>query len=94
MNVRVVRFTDVTPAQLTAMLARISRGEGPPEGMKLARLEVLHDPGARTAVVLQRFDSAEDMEEAAKVLAAMDPQETPGSRSSVDVCEQVLDLAP
>ena len=94
MNVRVVRFTDVTDAQLNTMLARIKRGEGPPDGMSFARIEVLYDAGDRTAVVVQRFDSAEELEAAAKTLAAMDPGETPGTRASVDVCEQVLDLTP
>jgi hypothetical protein len=94
MNVRVVRFTDVTDAQLNTMLARIKRGEGPPEGMRYARMEVLYDPDARTAVVVQRFDDAADLEAAASTFAAMDPGETPGTRASVDVCEQVLDLTP
>jgi uncharacterized protein (UPF0335 family) len=92
MNVRVVRFTDVTPEQLNAMVARVEREEGPREAMKFSRLEVFHDAGSGTAVVVQRYDSQADMEEAARVLQAMDPNETPGTRASVDTCEQVLDL--
>jgi len=94
MNVRVVRFTDVSPDQLNAMLDRVKREEGPREAMRFARLEVLHDADAATAVVVQRYDTESDLEEAARVLAAMDPLETPGRRASVDVCEQVLDLTP
>jgi hypothetical protein len=38
-------------------------------------------------VVLQHFESAEDMEAGAKVFSAMDSSETPGTRASVDMCE-------
>ena len=92
MNVRVVRFTDVTDAQMNTMLTRINAGEGPPDGTNFAGLEVLYDADAHTAVVVQRFDSADDLETAARVLAAMDPGETPGTRASVDVCAQMLEL--
>jgi hypothetical protein len=44
--------------------------------------------------VVQCFDTAEDMEASGKVLAAMDPSETPGTRSSVDTCEVKLDVTP
>jgi hypothetical protein len=49
-----------------------------------------HDQG--TAVVLQYFNTAEDMETGAKAFSAMDPAETPGTRASVDMCEIKLEL--
>jgi hypothetical protein len=42
-------------------------------------------------VVLQYFESAEDMEAGGQVFAAMDPSETPGTRASVDMCEVKLE---
>jgi hypothetical protein len=92
MYVRVVRFTDVTAEQIDALLARVKEAGGPPPGVQATGLEVLFDADQGTAVVLQRFANAADMQEAAKVFAAMDPSETPGSRASVDACELKLDL--
>ena len=56
------------------------------------RLQVLFDEAQGTAVVLQYFATAEDMQASAKVFAAMDPAETPGPRASVDACELKFDL--
>ncbi|HEX3433735.1 MAG TPA: hypothetical protein VHT25_06695 [Solirubrobacteraceae bacterium] len=74
------------------MQARINENDGPPEGVPSTRLQVLFDQAQGTAVVLQYFETAEDMEAGAKVLAAMDAADTPGNRASVDACTQTLDL--
>lgn len=87
MYVRVVRFSDVSAERMQELLARIEESDGPPPGVPSSGLEVLYDEAQRTAVVLQKFDSAEDMEVGAKVFGAMDPSETPGTRASVDMCE-------
>ncbi len=92
MNVRVVRFSDVSPERMQQLQARINEAGGPPPGVNASGLKVLFDEGQGTAVVLQEFATAEDMQAAAKVFEAMDPSETPGTRASVDACEQVLDL--
>jgi len=42
-------------------------------------------------VVLQYFESTEDMEAGARVFSAMDPSETPGTRASIDMCEVKLE---
>ena len=84
MHVRVVRFTDVNVDQLNATSTRIQEEGGPPPGVSTTRLIVLHDESQATAVVLQFYDSAEDMESSARVLSAMDASETPGRRASVD----------
>ena len=91
MHIRVVRFTDVNPAQANALLARIQEADGPPPGVPAHRFTILHDEQQGTAVVLQYFDSAEEMSEAARALDAMDASETPGRRASVDACEVKLD---
>ncbi|MEA2496594.1 MAG: hypothetical protein QOJ29_4505 [Thermoleophilaceae bacterium] len=93
MHVRVVRFTDVEPSKLESMLARVNESDGPPAGVKATGLQVLLDADQGTAVVLQMFESAEDMQAAEEVFDSMDASETPGTRASVDRCEQKLDLS-
>jgi hypothetical protein len=92
MYVRVVRFTDVDNERVDALLARIDEAGGPPPGVATTGLTMLYDEAQRTAVVLQHFSTAEDMEAGAKVFSEMDSAETPGTRASVDMCEQKLEL--
>jgi hypothetical protein len=94
MYVRVVRFTDVSAERIGRLLARVKEAGGPPPGVTSTGLQVLFDEGQGTAVVLQHFATAEDLQAGAKVFAAMDPEETPGSRASVDSCELKLELEP
>lgn len=93
MFVRVVRFTDVDPERIAALNARVE-DDGPPPGVELTRLVLLHDAAQGTAVVMQYFETAEKMEAAAKVFSDMDASETPGARSSVDMCEVKLERKP
>ena len=93
MYVRVVRFSDVTAERMQQLLARVNEAGGPPPGVNSSGLKVLFDEAQGTAVVLQHFPTAEDMDAGARVFAAMDPSETPGTRASVDACELKLDLA-
>jgi hypothetical protein len=90
-HVRVVRFTDVTPERVEQIVAAINEADGPPPGIPTTGLQLLFDAAQGTAVVLQMFDTAEDMSEAAKAFSAMDPSDTPGTRASVDMCELTLD---
>lgn len=92
--VRVVRFSGVDAERMETMLARIRESDGPPPGVTATGLQVLHDAQQGTAVVLQSFATAEDMNEAARVFDAMDASETPGTRASVDACELKLELEP
>lgn len=92
MYVRVVRFSDVSAERLERTLERIKESDGPPPEVPSTGLTVLFDEAQGTAVVLQYFATAEDMEAGAKVMAAMDASETPGIRISVDTCEQKLKL--
>jgi hypothetical protein len=92
MHIRVVRFTDVDPARVERLVSEINESEGPPDGVKTSGLQVVVDADQRTAVVLQLFDSAEDMRASEAVFDAMDPSETPGTRASIDRGEVKLDL--
>lgn len=91
MYVRAVRFTDVSAERMQELLARIEESDGPPPGVPATGLKVLADDAQGTALVLQYFKSAEDMEAGAKVFSAMDPSDTPGTRASVDMCEVKLE---
>ena len=94
MFVRVVRFTDVSPERLEHLLGRIDESEGPPPGVPATGLRILSDADQGTAVVLQTFDSAEDMAAAEAAFDSMDASETPGTRVSVDRCEVRRELSP
>jgi hypothetical protein len=92
MYARVVRFTDASAERVAQLQERINEAGGPPPGVRTTGVKVLFDEAQGTAIALQEFETAEDMEAAAKVFAAMDPSETPGTRVSVDACEVKLDL--
>ncbi len=92
MYVRVVRFTDVNAERLEELLARIKDSGGPPEGIPTTGLRILLDEDQETAVVEQYFETAEDMEVGGQAFSAMDSAETPGTRTSVDMCELKLEM--
>ena len=92
MHVRVVRFTDVDAGRLEALIAQIDESEGPPPGIPTTGMQILLDKDQGTAVVLQQFDSAEDMPTAEAAFDAMDASETPGTRVSVDRTELKKDM--
>jgi len=85
--VRVVRFTDVDTERLEQVVSEIDESQGPPEGIKATGLQILVDPEQRTSVVLQFFDSAQDMADSEQAFDSMDASETPGKRASVDRTE-------
>ena len=91
MYVRVVRFTDVSAERIQELLARIDESDGPPPGVPATGLKILFDEAQGTAMVLQHFESAEDMEAGGKVFSTMDASDTPGTRASVDMCEVKLE---
>jgi hypothetical protein len=90
--VRVVRFTDVSAERIEGLQARIDESDGPPPGVPSTGLKVLYDGQQGTAVVLQYFATAEDMDAGAKAFSAMDAADTPGTRASVDMCEIKLEV--
>jgi hypothetical protein len=91
MYARVVRFTDVDPDHLAGRIAEA--GEGPPVDIPTKGIQILHDADQRTAVVIQLFETADDMAAAEGPLEAMDPADTPGTRASVDRCEIKAELS-
>ena len=92
MHVRVVRFTDVDPERVEKLVAEISEAEGPPPGVKATGLQILLDRDQRTSVVIQTFDSEEDMRDSEAGFDSMDASETPGTRASVDRTELLREL--
>jgi len=89
---RVVRFTDVDQETIESRVADIDSSEGPPDGIKATGIQVIVDRDQGTAVVLQFFDSAEDMRDSEQALDSMDPSDTPGTRASVDRGEVMADM--
>ena len=61
MYARVVRFTDVDPDHMAGRLDEIEASEGPPVDIPANGIQILHDPDQRTAVVVQLFETADDM---------------------------------
>jgi hypothetical protein len=90
--VRVVRFTDVTAERVESLVARIDES-GPPPSVPIKKLELVFDEAQGTAVVLQYFDTEEDLRTGAEAFTAMDPSETPGTRVSVDTGELKVERA-
>jgi hypothetical protein len=83
----VVRFTDVDPEKVAGVQARVEESDGPPPGVNATGIQMLLDADQGTAVVLQFFDTADDMAAAEEAFDSMDPGETPGTRASVDRTE-------
>ena len=55
-------------------------------------IQILHDPDQRTAVVIQLFETGDDMAASEAALDGMDPGDTPGTRASIDRCEIKAEL--
>ena len=89
--VRVVRFTGVSAERIDGLVARVEEADAPPPGVATTGLKMLFDQTQGTAVVLQYFETTEDMEAGARAFSAMDASETPGTRASVDMCELKLE---
>jgi hypothetical protein len=89
---RVVRFTEVDPDHLAGRLADVESSDGPPVDIPAKGIQILHDPDQRTAVVIQLFETANDMAAAEGPLEDMDPADTPGTRASIDRCEIKAEL--
>jgi hypothetical protein len=90
MFVRVVRFTGVAAKGVDELVSRIKESDGPPPDVPISSLAMLFDEAQETAVVLQYFETAEDMRAGGEIFSAMDASETPGTRVSVDMCELKL----
>ena len=92
MYARVVRFTDVDADHLAERLSEAEGRDGPPVDIPAKGVQILHDADQRTAVVIQLFETADDMATAEGALEAMDPSDTPGTRASIYRCEIKAEL--
>ncbi len=92
MHARVVRFTVVDPDHLAGRLEEGEARQGPPVDIPAKSVQILHDPDQRTAIVIQLFETADDMAAAESALDAMDPADTPGTRATIDRCEIKAEL--
>ncbi len=92
MYARIVRFEDVDPDHLASRVAGAQERGGPPVDAPVQRVQILHDADQRTAVVIQHFETADDMAAAEAAFDAMDPSDTPGTRVSIDRCELKAEL--
>ena len=86
MHARVVRFTDVTPENINAVVSRVNE-DGPPPGVDSSGVKLFVDEAQGTALFVGFFETEEKMREASAVFDQMDASETPGTRASVDLCE-------
>jgi hypothetical protein len=93
MYARIVRFTDVDPDHIARRVAEAQKREAPPVDIPAKAVQILHDPDQRTAVVIQLFETADDMAAAEGPLDSMDSAETPGTRASIDRCEMKVELS-
>ena len=93
MVVRVVRFTDVDAQRMQELTARINESDGPPEGVTAKSVQVLVDSDQGTAVVIQTFETADDMRSSEAALEGMDSSATPGTRVSIDRCEVAVEMS-
>ena len=94
MYARVVRFTDVDSDHLSGRLEEAKDRGRPPVDIPAKSVQILHDDDQGTAVVIQLFETAEDMAAAEDALDSMDPGDTPGTRASIDRCEIKAELSP
>ena len=92
MHIRVVRFSDVSPDRVEGLQARIEERGGPPEGVTSSGVTFVHDADQQTMVVIQHFDTEDDLRSSVAALEAMDPSDTPGTRVSVDAGEVVAEV--
>ena len=91
MHIRVVRFSDVDPERMQGIQSEVDERGGPPEGVTSSGIQIMYDGDQRTAVVIQHFDTEDDMRSSIAALEAMDPSDTPGTRISVDAGEVIAE---
>jgi hypothetical protein len=79
---RVVSFEDVSEDRIEELKREIGKGERP-EGVPATEMVLLHDPDAKTSLVILFFETEDDYKLADETLNAMSPDETHGRRTSV-----------
>ena len=79
---RVVTFDGVSSDRMNEMRTQMEGGE-PPEGLNAKEIVVLHDPESERSLVVLFFDNEEDYRQGDEILSGMNPDDTPGTRTSV-----------
>ena len=87
MHARIVRFTDVTPERMSEIVATLESSDGPPPGVDASGIQVFFDESQETALFVVSFADEDTMRAADKVFEQMNPEDPPGNRASVDLCE-------
>lgn len=87
---RIVRFTDVTPERVEMVRSEVEESDGPPPGVDAKSMKLLFDSDQGTSLFIAFFETEEAMKAADSVFGSMDSGETPGTRSSVDLCEVTI----
>ena len=92
MYARVVKWEGGDP---DAMAQMIKDSEGPPEGVKATRVRMLTDRSSGASYIVTYYDSEDDMRASDEVFNSMEPPPDAGagSRTSVELCEILLDLS-
>jgi len=91
MNVRVVRFTDVSAERIEALRTRLEEADGPPEGVRATALTVLFDEAHGTAWCSSTSRTPRTWRRATG-FRRDGSGETPGTRASVDMCGVAIEL--
>ena len=89
---RAVTFEGVDRDRVEQMKREMNDG-GPPEGLPVKELVLLHDPEADQALVVLFFDNEEDYRKGDEMLNAMPAGDTPGRRTSVKRYDVALRLS-
>jgi hypothetical protein len=83
----VVRFTDVTPERIQAVVKRVEESGGPPPGVEASGMKLFVDEEQGTAIFVGFFEDEAKLRAANSIFEQMDPTDTPGTRASIDLCE-------
>ena len=79
---RVVTFEDVGEDRIEEI--RQSMNEGPPpEGLPVTEAIILHEPDSKKSIAILFFETDDDYAKGDETMNAMDPGDTPGTRTSV-----------
>ena len=82
MHVRAVRFTDVSAERIEALVARIEESDGPPPGVAATGLTCCTTNLSEPRWSCSTSRPRRTWSTGAQAFSAMDPSETPGTRTS------------
>jgi hypothetical protein len=86
---RVVSFDGVDQSRIDQLKQQIESDERP-EGLPASEIMVLWDSGAQKSLAIVFFETEDDYRQGDATLNAMDPGDTPGTRTSVTKYEVAI----